>query len=96
MSRADRRQQRDGARAPAAPAVKSDSALAGGFKAAGLCRTVNGWAMAVVELDNNGQLVGITLGPSQGYPEPVARGLVAKQMALNQEMFKRYPWRPPG
>lgn len=70
------------------------SAESRGFKAAGMCRTAKGWAVAEVEIGDDGQLIAIRIGGSQVFPDHVAKALVRRQMALNQEVLKRYPWRP--
>jgi len=73
---------------------KPETAMAGPFRAAGLCRTKTGWAVAVVEVDGDGKAISFEVGPSQAFPEPVAQQLVRRQMALNQETLRKYPWRP--
>lgn len=77
-------------------ALKSDSDLAASFRTAALCRTKNGWAIAMVEIDVDGKLTSLELGPSQSFPDHVVGRLVKQQMALNQETLKKSPWRPGG
>lgn len=78
------------------PATKSSSVLAGGFRAAALCRTTNGWASVIVEIDGDGKCVGLEMSPSQGFPDFVAKNLVKLQMGINQETLKKYSWNPNG
>lgn len=74
--------------------LRSEGVVAGPFRLSGLCRTDKGWAVAVVEVDADGNTLSMEIGPSQVFPEIVAQKLVRQQMSLNQETLKRYPWRP--
>lgn len=85
----------DDPKPPKPPAKeKAPAAVAGPFKTSGLCRTDQGWAIATVEVDENGKTVSMEVGASQKFPEIVAQQLVRQQMFLNQETLRRYPWRP--
>lgn len=83
-----------GSQKPVRLPQKSDSVLKTGFRAAGLCRTVNGWAVAVMEVDADGKLVSVDFSESQSFPDPVVGRLKKQQMALNQEALNANPWRP--
>jgi len=73
---------------PSPPSL-SDSVLVGNMKLATLARTVNGYALAVVELTPAEQQAlkeagRLTVGKSQSHPEYVAPAVKSAQAALAQ------------
>jgi len=91
MSR--RRAEAEVATAPALPARLSDSIVSGNMKLAGMVRTTNGYAVAVVELTSEGKLVSMKVGNSQVLPQFVAPAAKSAQAALAQEVQQHRPGR---
>jgi hypothetical protein len=67
----------------------SDSVLAGNMKFAGMVKTLNGYAVAVVELTPDGKMVSFSMGKSQALPQYVAPAAKQTQAALAQEVQRR-------
>lgn len=64
----------------------SDSIVVEDMRFAGMVRTNNGYAVAVVKLDSNGKLLEFTIGQSQKLPQYVAPAAKQAQAALAQEV----------